>query len=55
MYIRDEGKGVLLTDVPEFCIGTKSEETLECVTTFDSSPPDCVRADWFSLIIAAVN
>ena len=41
MFIREDGKGTLLTDVPEFCT---SEPTInqECVTSLKSSGPDCV-------------
>ena len=44
MFIRDEGKGVLLTDVPEFCTSSQeTSESTECVTAFNSAPPSCVR------------
>mgnify|MGYP001794243189 CR=1 FL=1 len=41
MYIRNEGKGTLLTNVPEFC-NTQPDETSNCVTNIDKWQPDCV-------------
>ena len=48
MYIRDEGKGTLLTDVPEFC-NTKPDDKSVCVASIDSAPPDCVSDNAGSL------
>lgn len=49
MFIRDEGKGTLLTDVPEFCTSEPTSKQ-ECVTSLKSGGPDCVSLYWiFSL------
>ncbi|KAK3751778.1 hypothetical protein QZH41_013237, partial [Actinostola sp. cb2023] len=42
MYIRNEGKGVDLTNVPELCTTRLGEQKL-CVTSFNNGPEDCVR------------
>lgn len=41
MFIRDGGKGTLLTDVPEFCTSEPTDKQ-ECVTSLKSGGPDCV-------------
>ena len=41
MFIRDEGRGTLLTDVPEFCTN-QAKYLRECVTSLKSSGPECV-------------
>ncbi|XP_067034034.1 beta-1,3-glucosyltransferase-like [Acropora muricata] len=40
MFIRDEGRGTLLTDVPEFCTN-QAKDLRECVTSLKSSDPEC--------------
>ncbi|XP_078361021.1 beta-1,3-glucosyltransferase-like [Oculina patagonica] len=40
MFIRDEGQGTLLTDVPEFCTSEPTDKQ-ECVTSLKSGGPDC--------------
>ena len=41
MFIRDEGRGTLLTDVPEFCTSQLKDQR-DCVTALISSAPECV-------------
>ncbi|XP_068678836.1 beta-1,3-glucosyltransferase-like isoform X2 [Montipora foliosa] len=40
MFIRDEGRGTLLTDVPEFCTSQLKDQR-DCVTSLISSAPEC--------------
>eukprot|EP00058_Branchiostoma_floridae_P020281 XP_002605771.1 hypothetical protein BRAFLDRAFT_121883 [Branchiostoma floridae] len=40
MYIYDSGKGVRLTDVPQFCAGPQNDN-VKCVTTFPTKLPQC--------------
>ncbi|KAK2574339.1 Beta-1 [Acropora cervicornis] len=40
MFIRDEGRGTLLIDVPEFCTN-QAKDLRECVTSLKSSGPEC--------------
>lgn len=40
MFIREDGKGTLLTDVPEFCTSEPTSKQ-ECVTSLKSGGPDC--------------
>ncbi|XP_031557357.1 beta-1,3-glucosyltransferase-like [Actinia tenebrosa] len=40
MYIWNDGKGISLTDVPEFCTSKPGEDKL-CATSFNSTPFDC--------------
>ncbi|KAJ7387327.1 fucose metabolic process [Desmophyllum pertusum] len=40
MFIRDEGQGTLLTDVPEFCTSEPVDQQ-ECVTSLKSGGPEC--------------
>ena len=41
MFIREDGEGTLLTDVPEFCSSEPTSKQ-ECVTSLKSGDPDCV-------------
>ena len=41
MFIRDEGRGTLLTDVPEFCTSEPKDQQ-DCVTSLKSGGPECV-------------
>ena len=45
MYIRNEGQGTLLTDVPEFCTSEPTDKQ-ECVTSLKSGGPDCVSLQY---------
>ena len=47
MFIRDEGRGTLLTDVPEFCT-SEPRDNQECVTSLKTGGPNCVRS-WYKL------
>lgn len=40
MFIRDEGRGTLLTDVPEFCTSEPGDNQ-ECVTSLKTGGPNC--------------
>ena len=41
MFIRDEGRGTLLTDVPELCTSDPRDQQ-DCVTSVKSGGPECV-------------
>lgn len=43
MYLYDNGNGISMTSMPEFCAGAKGEDSKHCVTNFPSSLKDCVR------------
>lgn len=42
MYIFHDGKGIKLTDIPEFCTSTLDDDET-CVTSFIDSSMSCVR------------
>lgn len=53
MFIRDEGRGTLLTDVREFCTN-QAKYLRECVTSLKSSGPECVSPldyMWFPVFL----
>ena len=41
MFIRDEGRGTLLTDVPELCTSDPRDQP-DCVTSVKRGGPECV-------------
>ena len=49
MFIRDEGRGTLLTDVPEFCTSEPKDQQ-DCVTSLKSGGPECVSLHLISYI-----
>jgi hypothetical protein len=50
MFVHDQGKGVQLTDVPEFCTSPPGDND-DCVTSFLDSSASCVsgpaRSSWW--------
>ena len=42
MFIYNDGKGIELSDVPEFCTTHPGEDD-QCVTSFNDSSASCVR------------
>ena len=43
MFLYNDGKGTRMTSLPEFCVGTKEDDSTQCVTNYPSSLRDCVR------------
>ena len=54
MFIRDDGKGTLLTDVREFCTSEATSKQ-ECVTSLKRGGPDCVSLQSLFLLIGVEN